>query len=411
MKKFSSTRVLMSYNQFISDLGDYSIVCVDNAVLGAIRVLIRSYGLRYANWVTAYSEAGYYEPTQAEMDVIDAKISEFLEETNDMSTCNDFVTALQDIAAAISSGSGCGCGAAGAGETEPPPSTEQPGEPDNPQPGDSVPDGFADYAEYNTYKCNVAEWIVQQVETDLSWWSTASFSTLALSAFIAALVTPIPGDEIVIMLGWLASLAIQGVAAAAVTEMQDAVSNNRDDIICALYTGTDASSSQSQVGSEISSGIDAETSAIYAPLLKSILESMFGLTNINRMYNKWSEKIPSLPTGSCDCGVCSPDTLVGTDNEDGSWATELFAPASDPPGKNVISIEFKIGASGCTKDDVVITPTNINPTAGGGFKGYQLYDSALTLIYNQDTAPPSTDGVRKIVVQSNTAGSITLSYT
>lgn len=410
-RNFVRTRVLIDYNTFLAAKGSYGLVCVDYGLLGAIRVLLRTYGLRRANWVTAYSEAGYTDVTDAEMDIIDAAIGEFMEETNDMSTCNDFVSALQDIANAIASQQGCGCGAGGAGSTDPPPSTEQPGQPGNPGGGDSVPEGFASYAEYNAYKCDVAEWIVQQVETDLLWWGSASWTTLALTAFIAAMVTPIPGDEVVILLGWLVSLAIQGVATAGVVAMQDAVDNNRDDFVCALYSGGNAEESKTQVDSVIDSAIDGETSALYAPLLKSILETMFNQDNINRLYDKWVEKIPTLPTGTCDCGICAPVTVVGTDNEDGTWNTVFYAPAVDPPGQNVISITFKADGANCDVDAVVITPTNINPNSGGTFKGYQLYDISDTLIYNSDSVPPSTDAVHRIVIQSGTAGSAAISYT
>lgn len=410
LKTFSNTRVLIDYDTFAGGLNDGVIVCTNAGVLGAIRVLIRSYGLRITNWATSYSDAGYIVPDAWQFDTIEANISEFLEETNDMAFCSDIVGILQDIANNLG-GAGCGCGSAGAGSTEGTPSTEQPGFPGDPQPGDEVPPGFADYAEYNAYKCDMAEWLVQKVESDLGWWQGANFVTITLAAFIAGILTPIPGDEIIALLGLLASLALQGVTIAAVGNMIDAVSNNRLEILCALYRAGNAGQSTSNVQGAISDAIDGETAAIYAPILKSILNQMIGTDNVNRLYVRWDEKADDLPTGDCDDCACSITTNIGTDNGGGNWDTAFWAPAVDPPGKNVVSVEWKNGGGGnCEVDQLLIVPTNINPTPGGGFKGYQLYDAGDVLIYNSDTVPPVTDGVHKFVVQSNTVGEVDVTW-
>lgn len=411
LRSYYNTRVLIDYDAFEENLGEGILICTNMGMLGALRVLIRSYGLRQANWATGYSEAGYIGPSEAQFDKIDSEISGFLEETNDMTFCEDITSILQDIANNIG-GAGCQCGGGGAGSATEVPSTNQPGMPGDPQPGDEVPPGFADYAEYNPYKCDVAEWLVQQVETDLVWWQTANFVTLAVAAFIGGLVTPIPGDEVLALLGLLVALAVQGVTSVAVGKMIDALANNREAFLCALYAAANAAGSASNLTDVIDAAIDGETSAFYAPLLKSILGAMFNANNVNHLYVKWEEKIPSLPTGDCGDCLCEPVTTIGTDNGGGNWSTEFWPPATDPPGKNVINFEFLVGGtSNCEVNNLLIVPTNINPSPPDIFPGYKLFDAQDNNIYSSDTVPPAMDGVHNVVIQSNTVGEIDVTWT
>lgn len=412
LRQYHRTRVLLDYNHFAANLATPVIICTNLAVVGIMRVLVESYGRRRINWVTSHTLGGYFDVDDNQYDIIDAVISEFLRETNDMAFCNNILTELRNIASAIAAQS-CGCGTGGAGATDPPPSPEDPGTPGNPGSGTGLPDGFEDFAEYNAYKCDVAEWIIQQVENDLGWWSIADFTTITLTAFAAALLTPIPGDEIIGFLGFLVALSLQGVMAGAITHMQNVITDNRDGLICALYVAHDAAESKSQIDQAISDGVDAETSEIYGPLLTDILQTMFNVTNINRLYEKWVEKIPSLPTGDCsECG-CIYTLTHGTEAGINDFDTEHFTGATDPPGLEVIQLDFFTGATRCEVNQVTITPTNINPSANvpGSFQGYRYYDASLTELYNSQTPPSSPqDGVSRIVIQSTTTGSAVINW-
>ena len=408
-RPYHRTRVLLDYQEYLQYLDAPVLICTNRSILTVLRVLVESYGRRRANWVTAHYPGGYTDIDDAQLDVIDAGISLFLSETDDMSFCDDIVTQLANIATAIAA-SGCGCGAGGAGSTTEPPATPDLGLP--PGQTGTTPEGFSTWAEYNTYKCDMIEYIIQQIEADIAWWQSANFATLALSAFVAALVTPVPGDEIIALLGFLAALALQGVQAAALAALDDAVTNSRANLVCALYYADTATASKSNVDAAIDDAIDAETSAIYAGLLKSILKSMFNQTLINHLYVRWDEKADVLPTGTCTTCTCDPTTEIGTYNGSGDWSTEFWSPATDPPGKNVIQFVFKDGGGTvCEVDDLVITPTNINPSPPEAYPGYKLYNKVGTLIYNSDTVPPSTDNVHKVVIQSNTAGSVVVTWT
>lgn len=410
-RPYAQTRVLIDYDTFNDSLGKGVLICTNEGVLGAIRVLIGTYGLREVNWVTAHTPAGYIGVDLDQFDKIDSEISKFLGDTDNMNFCDEIVTILSSISNNLA-GSGCECGGAGAGGVIETPSTENPGVPGNPQGGDTVPPGFADFAEYNIYKCDVAEWIVQQVENDLNWFQATNFVTLATTAFIAALLTPIPGDEIIALMGLLVSLALQGVATQGIGDMKNAVSNNRDAILCSMYAAANATSSGSKLTNVISDAIDIETTALYAPLLKSILGKMFNANNLNRLYVRWDEKVATLPTGVCTTCPCTVTTVIGVDQGGGNWDTAFHAPATDPPGQNVIEIEFESGSQiGCEVNDLLIVPTDINPSPPVEFPGYKLFDGAGNLIFQDDVVPPLTDGVQKVVIQSNTVGSAVITWT
>lgn len=311
----ASKRQLVDYNEVVSLQGESKMICVNLGVLTILRQLVRSRGMWGSTYYTSLLDGDLYvPPTPGEFDVIDAIISEFLEES-DMTTCSelsDTLDGLTDLITAltggVSGGASCATGAQCAGPTEPPASPEQPGLPGEQQ-GDP-PDGFDTWAEYETYKCAVATHIVDGLATDLQWIENADIVTMTATVLLAALFTPVPFDDVVALAAFILTLFVQGVFVAAIAFARDAVDNSFDELVCALYQSSDADDAKLKWGIEVDEAIDAETTAFYAGILKSFLRAFIGYAAINSLFE---EDIPlrnTIPNGDCSGCTGCPETWI-----------------------------------------------------------------------------------------------------
>ena len=227
---FSTTRVLISLSEFLAENGDYTFLCVDKGVLGAIRMLIRSYGMRRANWVEAYTDIGYETPSEANWDIIDAKISEFLEETN-MTTCSDLIDAINRLA--DSNCFGCGPGSGGAG-----------GSPAGANPFDDtgwdVPVGFSGLPEYKLYKCKAANLAFDKVKSDMTYLLGGTITTITATILVGTLLSPIPFDEVFGLAAFLVGLLLQAVLASTASGIITELNTYQEEFVCAIYSASDA---------------------------------------------------------------------------------------------------------------------------------------------------------------------------
>lgn len=316
----SGRRSIVDYNQLVTDSTEYIVLCVNKAVVGVAREFLLTRGLWPTTYAVNYGNDGYDLPTLVQMDLVEELISEFLEDTNDMD-CTDFansLTAIRDAISALSSGAGCGCGSGDAGSDDPPASGQTVDPPGTP--GGTVPPGFADLAEYEDYKCDVADWIVQSMRSDIFWMSAATIGTMPLVVFAGLLITPVPGARVAALL--FAVIALSGLAAGVFTSFLNAIDNNASALKCALYEATDVSDAKTDFESTFDTAVDAETADLaWRFAIKSVFDLFVSNHNINKLFVK--DEFTSFPAATCtDCGVPQWwDTSYGTLIDYGSdWA-------------------------------------------------------------------------------------------
>ncbi len=408
LRQYVPTRVLIDYDYFLAALGDGVVVCTSQGVLNVIRVLISTYGLRYANWVTSHTPGGYIGVDESQFDVLDAEISAFLEETSDMAFCDDLTQAFNDLAAAFKTGC-CGEGSFGAGEGEPPPSPNQDDEGD-------FPPGFDTYAEYRTYKCDIANRIIQGIQTDIDWIEGGTLLTLTFSVFIATLLTPIPGDEILALIGFAVALLLQGVLVATASAISDEIEASRQDLVCLLYDAVDADTAKAAVTSFMTAALTATQMALFA--------SLWSFASVNALFTKDVLLEASPLSGAVVCDECASECVLCDTSPGGTeagWGTfTIISPTVvDMVNGQISTVRWGLCDFNTNRDTEAFCGPGVELVSYAlvGFtpwasEGYRLYDIDLVNVYNSSTPPDWSlyPNLRRIMLKSSTdfTGTITL---
>jgi len=407
-KRFYRTRVLydMSHDTEI-DYDKRVILCVPEFAWKVARSLLIGYAFRETTYLASHGTEGYYTPNEAEFDKIDANLSKFIVE-DDM--CEAITSALEAIKEAIEGvgqvmeeTSGCGnpCtegGSFGAGSSGAPPSPFA-------DTGDNFPEGFSDRAEYDAYKCGVANALIKAMVEDMTWLSSASLVSLVASTLVVALLTPIPFDDVLVLVGIVVSIFLQGILTDASVEVKDYLEGNAEQLVCVLFSSETVLEATDGIG-----GRFADDLSLTAALLAG---SFVNYNAYNALFEKqvvWEHNALTMGVDCSLCVGCALEMAIGTFDGDDFFENAFWGPASDPPGKYVVEFSFLDNGLPCTKDNLVIVPTNINPTPGGGAAGYRLYDVDGEYIYNDDAVPPATDGVATVSFSSNTEGSAIITW-
>lgn len=405
----SGRRTIVDLAEVLAQKDEYAVVCVSRGALNIVRKLLLPRG----HWLTSYAKSyemdGYEPATEADMNVVEEILAEFMEGT--AVNCSELLDELAAIGAAITAGGasgGCGCGTTGT-PTDEVESTEDTGDILNDS--EPTPPGFANRPEYRVYKCDVADWIVDNHLTDLAWLQGQNLLALTAVVMIAAFITPIPGDGFIALLAFL--VALSGIGAGLVAIAYDAINNNYDDLVCALFTGTYNGNSTAQWTAEISDAVDGETAnTIYRAYIKTMLG--FFLTNgqANKLYVK-DAYLDDLVTGQGDCSSCGTpceDTMV---YGSGDFETLEFSSQVWSTG-HAIRLYF-----GAPKDiDVdAITGWTFDSQLGpnhfrvGTTLGADCDDPGSYDVYDSDTPPTGLNWpvVGQFDFRSNTAFTLSLS--
>lgn len=292
-------RQLINYDHVIDEAGTSKLLCLDEGFLAICHSLVVTRGLWKSTYVKAWDETTYVTPTDEEMLAIRDIVSEGLTQ---MTSCTEIEQALQDIAAAISAQSdgGCGCGAGGAGGTSPAP---DPTETDPPTlPGGTPPGGYADWDEYIDRKCDIAAWIIDNLENDMIWLEGVSIGAVTVGGLSLGLASVLSGGTLtaIVALG----VGVAGLAAGGIGEIKDAVTNNKALLKCALFDAETAQGSIDNFESAMSTAIDAEIADTVARyVLKEFVNLWADTSQFNLMYAELDDLSPPVPTGA-DCSSC-----------------------------------------------------------------------------------------------------------
>ncbi len=304
--------------------------------------------------------------------------------------------------ASCSTGSGC------AGATEPPASQVDPGEPGE-QVGDP-PDGFDTWEDYEDYKCAIATYIVEALETDLAWSETLDIVALSVTGLAASLFTPVPFDDVAAIFAFFIALSVQGVFLTGIQAMQSAVADNFEELVCALYSSSNAEDAKADWADEVDDAIDGETGAFYAGILKSILKAWIGYAVINSLY---VEDIPlrnTVEAGDCSgCGTCPQEWEYGSGDLSGG-GTFL----SEQIGGGEWRIQFNLGGQQEAEMTAITGWTDASGEPADNWRFASTLSPACAIISGWDVleqvSPPALpfemDCIEKVSIRSNTSFSI-----
>ena len=336
----------------------------------------------YGRYTTDYindNQAFVVEDGDSETGFIDRLVEDFQLQTrgDDMEIAN----ALNNIAYALQAQQQCCDGPTTQGTGGSSGQSEAPSEGiDN---GSTPPTttSFATYTEYEAYKCSVANYIVDDADNTanlfqtLAWNSILALPVTELVLVLAAtVVSPIPGDEIIAL---ASILALWGGAFTPVFDtLEAAIDNNRQDLVCALYSSADVNGAIADFRQAMDDAIDNESAAgtLLNTVVKGASRVFITTDNFNKLFTEDSSR--TYPTGSIDCALCSSPVV--------SVKFQL-----SPTGM------IEMGSGDLATDGLVRTLSSVFiPEFGQHYCNFGVYGAPSTLSYATSCAalPPGVSG-------------------
>lgn len=413
-------RDIISSVDLLAQSGEYAIICVPIPALEIARKLVRVRGYWRTSYASSYDDSSYTLPDMSTFDTITGFLDEFLEGTNDMD-CQDFVNELNDIEAAIIAAGvsgGCGCGSAGGGEVSPPPDDTDTG--DITAGTGTPPGGYASWEEYQIFKCDISNWIINNFIADIAWLAGAQFGTLSVAVLGTAFLSVLSAYTLGLLLPIL--YAIGNYEQTMLEDLETIINDNFSDLLCEIVTGTTSATSMSDFIDALQTLITAEVSDLVKRFLLQQLVSFWqDTTEYNLLYaHKDAVDNHQVPSGGdCgDCGVECSNVFMGTGTNLGG-GTFASAPLA---GRHHIALHWNTGTNPCTDTCGSMETFSWEQFTGwtdygGGeysFKAWQDSDCPYTTtnatVYQSDTMP--TLGVeycgRSVEVISGTAFTMTM---
>lgn len=235
-------------------------------------------------------------------------------------------------------------GSRGSGQSDSPPNPyNQEETPDDPPPG------FEDMEVFDTHKCNQAQDIVNQLKADLVGLSGIEYSAQPpagiIGVLIAILLTPIPYDDLIALVGFLIYTALSySLLATTAGEIDD----DNENAICSLYSAPDVETARSNFLAYITDLADA---AFPLPEeVEFVVEAVgYMLTNdsLNRLFTNQPTNSSAADCSECGGDDCTPITSGitfdfgdATHLGDGRYSIVAEAASGWPCGASAREIAF-----------------------------------------------------------------------
>lgn len=297
--------------------------------------------------------------------------------------CNELLSEIKDALVALAEkeccpggggGGGVGGGSRGAGlgPADPTTITSTPTDREGP-----APEGFEDWPEFDSYKCNMAHYIINDMISDIATMGLLGASSLTVfalaSAFVTAMLTPIGWALMVPIAGLVINLLIVGANVSALTSF---LGGKKDELVCAMLDGDTVANSIDSYTDAIDNLVPEDSvisafGAVAEYLAIRLLSAMATTDSFNRLYKKVAYEIP----GGNDCSGCETPTSSYTVN----YGTET---SENPANPIVIEMVFEAGyACGANarnaginfSEAVLITGINIDGVGTGQCSGAPLF--------------------------------------
>jgi len=171
------------------------------------------------------------------------------------------------------------------------------------------PEIFEDYEAYRTYKCNVAEFIVERMQADvaklqlLNWGTITFYGALEMVAVIAATIaTPIIGDDVLAVVGAIA--LISGAMSGPLEELDDALIAVSDELICAMFTAGNVEIAKIACREILAVQLDSQSDGAVLFVAQAMANMFMTFANLNTLFE--GDETVLYPASSFDCSTCGP---------------------------------------------------------------------------------------------------------
>ncbi len=340
---------------------DCNLLLVSTRTLSIIQALGNdevSFTVRYAS---EFLEGNRYivADSSTDLDNINNIVNNYRLEVTDMSC--EIVAALEAIAVATEATAQASCGACGS-EVDPTSEATPPVGPGEP---------WSDLDEYDTYKCQGANWLLDGLTDlfqkllvyDVDFW-TATTVAAGSGLITSIILTTLLGGWVVLVAGAVIGLITALILGVTIdlTDIKNVLISDRADLICALYNGSDASSSTAAFSSALSTaGLNgAEVALVGLIMANSLVNNLYEFNAVIDAYTA---------TTSCDtCGPepCPYDLVYGTGTI--TYDQQPFVISSVVNGPyHEINLQSPASGSGCSAANwcMELTATTITNPEGG----------------------------------------------
>lgn len=280
------------------------------------------------------------------------------------------------------------CGAGQAGPTQDAPTEQEDDGATSPD-----PEQWPGYSQYQDFKCKMANRILADMDSDLArlqglnWATITLFGALQLAAIVTAtLVSPIPGDEILAIVGTIA--IISGAMNPVLTAIRNVISDKEVELVCGMFNAQTASQARSSFRTIVSDELDATQGEPLATNAKVLAYIWSAFNNFNRLFDGDINQVLGSP--SVTCGQCA-------ESSDFIWDFEIDAEGWTHTDESVLGAS-QVGAhdvSGVLRNTCA---TVLTPGTGslGTFRSLSLNatsDAGVTQFFVNLSAPSDLTNV------------------
>ena len=293
-------RQLIDVAEFLSKSNDSYLMCVSGSMLYALRKLAKERLFWKSTFVLSRQADSYTLPDDTQWDVIQEIAAEWIAESEVVEMCNNrLIEAIEGIAASIVQTSCCvGAGAGGQmiGEDYYWGTATPDYEPTVFGPGEE----FETEEEYQSHKCEAANGIVRAMLLTLESWSFLSLAgltlgTAALGIFGGGLLLNPP-------IALLFALLATGFLIATFYALSNAVADNYDELVCALYASTGAIDAYDRLRSGVNDiAVDLGVAEISITPLLDLIMATAPIDTMNSLFG--AVGLPYVPGDDVDCDV------------------------------------------------------------------------------------------------------------
>ena len=411
-----SKAIQFEYQEMVAG-GDTALYCLSPATILLAYNLVKFYG----GWRSRYVVETAAEPMQGLLDnewyeINDIYQVALFELKEQIVTSGDFLTGMLAMADAIRETACCdgpgGTGSGGAG-SEPGAGTTAVDDGVNP------PTGFdGDYSAYEVYKCDVANWIFDEIQDsmdDLETFNWASFGALSVSAAVSAflIISGIAIPATLLFVAFGALLAYTGSVASLISAMQASMVADRDDFICSMVQATNVANAMADFKTQATTSFTGSPPDPFTEYVAGLVIDMYITPDLfNRLFDEDTSQV--YPTGTCNCFDCELYYAV-TGVIQSETPTQVVVEAEDNGTGTTGRVELWFNTDGSSAPNRSICDSNVtfeSISIDVGVAGVILYDDVGNIIGNFHTDPANmnlpvqTAGVRHIDVAFNSGQGI-----
>lgn len=286
--------VFFDYKQYDFEYSPENVHILSTDTVYLAYALVSQYALYRNRHVVDTDESVWYGLTDDEWNKVRTTVERAQEELKvAVATTSDIANAIRYLGDQLAAAECCDNGSGTSGQQEVPDSDTDV--------GGGFPPEFPDQSTYDQYKCDVANYILDKMQDDIVSLQTINWTGIGLAILGAALLTPVPGDEIAVIIAVLDAWILGGSTAQQLLSfVEDIITNDRENYICDLVNSANVVDAKSAFLDRAFDNALTEAGTVGQWPAYMVVKAFATADNFNRLFDEDTSVI--YPTGNvCDC--------------------------------------------------------------------------------------------------------------